>query len=186
MRDTNRTMQAVRLIAILAAASTEVFAESGTRRLVVSIPDRKLALIEDGRVVKIYRIAVGKTTTPSPSGSFHIVTRVSNPTYFHEGKVVGPGPTNPVGTRWMGLGYKGYGIHGTNVPGSIGKAASHGCIRLRNRDAEDLFDRVQVGDPVDLVLAPDPEIARIFAEPDNKTVARQTQPAASAGAGGAQ
>jgi lipoprotein-anchoring transpeptidase ErfK/SrfK len=56
-----------------------------------------------------------------------------NPTYSHDGKVVGPGPANPVGTRWMSIGYKGYGIHGTNHPESIGHAASHGCIRMRNR-----------------------------------------------------
>ena len=188
MRDTNRTMWAVRLIAILAAASSEVCAEAGTRRLVVSIPDRKLALIEDGRVVKVYHVAVGKASTPSPSGSFHIVSRVANPTYYHDGKVVEPGPLNPVGTRWMGLGFKGYGIHGTNVPTSIGKAASHGCIRMRNHDAEELFGLVQVGDAVELVANPDPELAKLFAEPDQKqVVAHETQLAsAAAGAGGAQ
>jgi hypothetical protein len=51
----------------------------------------------------------------------------------------------------MGLDRKGYGIHGTNAPGSIGRAASHGCIRLRNADAEDLFERVRVGDQVEIL-----------------------------------
>lgn len=156
-------MQAMKLLAILAVASAEGFGQEATRRLVVSIPDRKIALLKDGRVVKIYPIAVGKQTTPSPAGHFHIVSRVQRPTYYHAGKVVAPGPQNPVGTRWMGLGYQGYGIHGTNVPGSIGKAASHGCIRMRNRDVEELFEQVQVGDPVDLVTQADPELARIFA-----------------------
>jgi lipoprotein-anchoring transpeptidase ErfK/SrfK len=64
--------------------------------------------------------------------------------------VVGPGPGNPVGTRWMGLSAAGYGIHGTNAPGSIGKAASHGCIRMRNRDVEELFELVGVGVTVEL------------------------------------
>jgi lipoprotein-anchoring transpeptidase ErfK/SrfK len=144
-------MQAIKILAVLVAASTEVFAEGGTRRLVVNLADRKIALFEDGRVVKVYSIAVGKHSTPSPNGSFHIVSRVVKPTYYKPGKVVPAGPANPLGTRWMGLGFKGYGIHGTNRPTSIGKAASHGCIRMRNQDVEDLFERVEVGDPVDLL-----------------------------------
>jgi len=158
-------MQAMRLVAILAAATAEVYAEGATRRLVISIPDRKVALIEDGRVVRVYPVAVGKASTPSPRGTFHIASRVQHPTWYHPGKVVGPGPANPLGTRWMGLGYKGYGIHGTNMPLSIGKAASHGCIRMRNRDVEDLFNRVQVGDAVELVTQVGPDLADAFAGP---------------------
>lgn len=155
-------MDAIRILAILAAASADGFAQQSTRRLVVSIPDRKIALLKDGRVVRVYPIAVGARSTPSPSGNFRIVSRVERPTYYHAGQAVAPGPRNPVGTRWMGLGYKGYGIHGTNVPGSIGKAASHGCIRMRNRDIEELFKLVEVGDPVDLVTRADVETARLF------------------------
>ncbi len=157
-------MQAIKILAVLVAASTEVFAESGTRRLVVNLADRKIALFEDGRVVKVYPIAVGKHSTPSPNGSFHIVSRVVKPTYYQPGKVVPAGPANPLGTRWMGLGFKGYGIHGTNRPKSIGKAASHGCIRMRNQDVEDLFERVEVGDPVDLLTETDAELAKAFDE----------------------
>ena len=152
-------MQALRLLAVLAAATTEVFAEDGTRRIVVSLPDRKIALFEEGRLVKVYPIAVGKHSTPSPNGSFHIASRVVKPTWYQPGKVVPAGPANPLGTRWMGLGYKGYGIHGTNRPRSIGKAASHGCIRMRNQDVEDLFERVEVGDPVELLTEADAELA---------------------------
>ena len=157
-------MQAIKLFAILAAASAEVFAESGTRRLVISIPDRKIALLEDGRVVKVYGIAVGKRSTPSPNGKFNIANRVVKPTWNQPGKVVGPGPANPLGTRWMGLGYKGYGIHGTNRPASIGKAASHGCIRMRNQDVEELFELVQVGDEVELTAEVNAELAKAFSE----------------------
>ena len=120
------------------------------RSLVVSLQDRKLALLEDGRVKKVYVVAVGKRSTPSPTGTFKIISRVNNPTYSHAGKVVAPGRGNPVGTRWMGLSVKGYGIHGTNVPSSIGKAASHGCIRMRQEDLEELFDLVHVGAVVEL------------------------------------
>ena len=121
------------------------------RVIVVSLEDRKLALVEDGQVKKVYTVAVGKPSTPSPAGTFTIERRVENPVYRHDGKVVPPGPGNPVGTRWMGLSIKGYGIHGTNEPKSIGKAASHGCIRMGKADLEELYELVQVGDTVELV-----------------------------------
>ncbi len=158
-------MQAIKFFAILMAAASEMAAESApSRRLIVDIPARKIVLVEDGKVVKMFSVAVGKKSTPSPSGTFHIASHVVNPTYSHDGKVVRPGPANPVGTRWMSLGYKGYGIHGTNHPESIGHAASHGCIRLRNHDVEELFQLVHVGDEVDLIADPTPDEASLFAE----------------------
>jgi lipoprotein-anchoring transpeptidase ErfK/SrfK len=120
------------------------------RRLVVSIPERKLVLVADGRVVKVYRVAVGAKVSPSPRGEFRIAVRIAEATYYHAGVIVPSGEQSPIGTRWIGLNQPGYGIHGTNAPGSIGKAASHGCIRMRNRDAEELFEMVRVGDVVEI------------------------------------
>jgi len=120
------------------------------RQIVVSLPDKQLALLEDGHVLKVYSVAVGAEVSHSPEGDFTIINRLENPTYYAPGKVIGPGKDNPVGTRWMGLSKKGYGIHGTNQPSSIGKAASHGCIRMRRRDLEELFTMVRVGDKVQL------------------------------------
>lgn len=164
-------MKAIKVLAILVAATAEAIAEEPARRLVVSIPDRKIALIEDGRVVKIYPIAVGRKNTPSPTGNFHIASHVVKPTWYQPGKVVGPGPANPLGTRWMGLGYKGYGIHGTNMPNSIGHAASHGCIRMRNHDVEELFDQVQVGDPVELIADLTADDRKLFGDKESVIVA---------------
>jgi lipoprotein-anchoring transpeptidase ErfK/SrfK len=130
-----------------AAESTQ---QGVSRQIIVSLTDRKLALIEDGEVKKVYPVAVGRVTTPSPTGTFAIVNRVTNPTYYHKGQVVEPGPENPVGTRWIGLNQKGYGIHGTNAPKSIGKAASHGCIRMAQKDLEELFEMVRPGDVVEI------------------------------------
>jgi lipoprotein-anchoring transpeptidase ErfK/SrfK len=135
------------------------------RVIVVSLEDRRLALVQDGVVKKVYRVAVGRENTPSPTGTFTIVDRVENPTYYHEGQVIEPGPANPVGTRWIGLDRKGYGIHGTNLPRSIGKAASHGCIRMRRRDLEELFAQVRGGDQVEIVGERNDETAAIFGEP---------------------
>lgn len=135
--------------------------------IVVSLVDRRLALLEDGKVVKIYRVAVGKASTPSPVGTFTIMRRVTNPVYEHDGKVIQPGPGNPVGNRWMGLNVRGYGIHGTNVPSSVGKAVSHGCIRLGKADIEDLFRRARVGDQVEIVATRNAETAEIFHDGPN-------------------
>src|SRR5580698_777185 len=132
------------------------------RVVVVSLEDRKLALVENGKVKKVYSVAVGKPSTPSPTGTFTIERRVTNPTYHHGGKTVLPGPHNPVGTRWMGLSIPGYGIHGTNEPNSIGKAASHGCIRMARADLEEFYMLVGVGDTVELVGQRNEETAEIF------------------------
>ena len=83
-----------------------------------------------------------------------------NPTYSHNGSIVPPGPDNPVGTRWMGLSIHGYGIHGTNVPRSIGKPSSHGCIRMAKQDLEELYAQVAVGDTVELIGERNEQTAR--------------------------
>ena len=179
MNDTGKAVRVIRLVMILAVA-VELDAADGSRKLVISIPDRKIALIEDGRVVKVYPVAVGAGSTPSPKGSFHISSRLLHPTWYQPGKVVPPGPANPLGTRWMGLGYKGYGIHGTNMPLSIGKAASHGCIRMRNRDVEELYALVQIGDPVELVTEVSPDLVEAFSGKPSAPVPHVEAPVATA------
>jgi lipoprotein-anchoring transpeptidase ErfK/SrfK len=156
-------MVAVVLAAVPAAAEGVAATATATvRRVVVSIPDRKLAVIEDGTTVEVYDVAVGKPSTPSPVGTFTIVNRVAHPTYYRPGVVIPAGDRNPLGTRWMGLSEKGYGIHGTDQPGSIGYAKSHGCIRLRNADVERLFERLRPGDVVELHAERTPEIEALF------------------------
>ena len=155
-------MKLAKMAALLTIGAVAVLADTPVRQIIVSIPDRKLVLVEDGKVKKIYDIAVGKASTPSPTGTFHVASRVKNPTWYGPGVIVPPGKGNPLGTRWMGLGFKGYGIHGTNAPRSIGKAASHGCIRMRTADAEDLFTQVEVGDEVQLVGERNEQIANLL------------------------
>ena len=145
--------------------------DDSNRTVLVSLVDRKLAVIEDGVVIATFQVAVGADVTPSPTGEFKVVSRVENPTYYHPGNVIPAGKNNPVGTRWLGLSQKGYGIHGTNAPGSIGHAASHGCIRLRNSDVEKLFTMVQVGDTVKIRGERDEEVAQIFGVLDDKLLA---------------
>ena len=158
---------AVLLMIAISQAKAQQGLPDTQRRIVVSIPDRKLALIEHGIAVKVYRVAVGAQDSPSPTGIFRVISRVSEPTYYHPGIVIPPGAQNPLGTRWIGLDRKGYGIHGTNQPQSIGHPASHGCIRMSRVDLEELFARVRVGDTVEIHGARDEEVDAIF---DSRTV----------------
>ncbi len=118
-------------------------APSGTVSLVVKLSERVLEVYSDGDVFKTYRIAVGKSSTPSPLGEWQVVWKDYN---------WGTG----FGTRWMGLNVSWgiYGIHGTNKPWSIGQFASHGCIRMRNKDVEELFEWVPVGTSVKVIGKP--------------------------------
>jgi len=154
---------ALALITLLPASAQSAEPTIKTeRQIVVSIPHRQLAVVEAGQVLKVYAVAVGTEESPSPEGDFTVTHRVVNPTYYHPGTVIGPGRSNPLGTRWIGLNKKGFGIHGTNMPASIGKAASHGCIRMRQADLEELFAMTNVGDKVVIRKGVDAEVAQIF------------------------
>ncbi|WP_456271379.1 L,D-transpeptidase family protein [Bacillus sp. AK031] len=98
----------------------------------ISTTQRKLTLTKDGSVVKTYPIAVGRMVSSTPTGQFVIINKA-------------PNPGGPFGTMWMSLSKKHYGIHGTNNPSSIGKAVSKGCIRMYNKDVEELSRTIPVG-----------------------------------------
>lgn len=134
------------LISLPVAASTE-------RRVVINIPAFTLYVYEGGVPIKSYPIAIGSELNPSILGETTIINKVVNPTYYPSGggTPIPPGPDNPVGTRWLGLGFPGYGIHGTNNPASIGAAASLGCIRMNNAHVEELTGLVQIGTKVELI-----------------------------------
>src|SRR5438445_10257714 len=135
------------------------------RQIVISIADRQLAVVDNGQVLKIYPIAVGSRRTPSPEGNFVIVNHAKDPTYRHGEKEIAPGKDNPLGSRWMGLSLKAYGIHGTNVQSSVGKAASHGCFRMRKQDVEELYTLLQVGDTVMVQRERDAMIDKVLSAP---------------------
>lgn len=120
------------------------------KRIEINIPSRTLKLFDNDKFVKMYPIAVGKPSNDSPIGHYKILNKIVNPTWRPSGqKSVPPGPTNPLGTRWMGF-YSDYGIHGNSNPSSIGTFASKGCIRMYNFDVEELFDKVQLGNDVNV------------------------------------
>lgn len=117
-----------------------IMSEQEAVHLVVDPSKHELTFFIHGRPVKKYRVALGNPATPSPVGQYEVVFK---------GKHWGSG----FGTRWMGLNVPWgiYGIHGTNRPDSIGHNRSHGCVRMRNRDVEELFERVPVGTKVTML-----------------------------------
>ncbi|MCX7919524.1 MAG: L,D-transpeptidase [bacterium] len=129
-----------------------------TTKIIIIRSTNTLCLYINDSIAKTYRIAVGKTDTPTPLGNFRIVNKVVNPSWYPLGKDPIPPKvaSNPVGTRWLGLSVKGYGIHGTNQPSSIGKMVSKGCIRMRNKDVEELFPLVSIGTSVEIIDKPEP------------------------------
>ena len=119
----------------------------------------RLRLFKDLRLAKTYPIAVGQAGLETPAGQYTIQNMAENPSWHVPdsswagklaGKVIPPGPSNPIKARWMGI-YDGAGIHGTDAVNSIGTNASHGCIRMRIPDVEALYDQVKVGTPVYIV-----------------------------------
>ena len=123
------------------------------RRLVIIRRDaRRLYFYKGARPVRVFTVATGGTWTPTPQGRFRIVNKYRHPWWYppHANWAshlhpIPPGPKNPLGTRWMGLSAPGIGIHGTPNPASVGYSISHGCIRMKKRDAESLFRLVRVG-----------------------------------------
>lgn len=126
--------------------------ESGTR-LVVKLSDRRVYLHKDDNVVGQYALAVGQEGWETPTGTYKILDKEQNPSWIHPitGVESPPGPSNPLGKAWIGFWTDGkteIGFHGTNQEELIGQAVSHGCLRMRNEDIEDVFARVDVGTPV--------------------------------------
>jgi lipoprotein-anchoring transpeptidase ErfK/SrfK len=128
--------------------------------IVIRRGSNRLYLYDGMRQIRIFGVATGQTKYPTPLGRFSIVVKWRNPWWFppdspwaKDEKPIPPGPSNPLGTRWMGISAPGVGIHGTNNESSIGYSVSHGCIRMHVRDAEWLFNRVGIGTPVFIVAA---------------------------------
>jgi L,D-transpeptidase ErfK/SrfK len=136
--------------------------------LVINVPQRMLFRLVDGRVDAAFPVAVGKATWQTPRGPFTVIEKEVDPTWDvppsiqaemrREGKPVitsiPPCPANPLGRHWLRLSHPGVGLHGTNVPTSIYRFTTHGCIRLHPDDVANLFDRVQVGDAGAIVYDP--------------------------------
>jgi lipoprotein-anchoring transpeptidase ErfK/SrfK len=136
--------------------STEDLAKQYPAIIIVNRGAFTLRFYKDLKLHKTYRIAVGQVGLETPAGLYHVQNKAVNPSWHVPtsawagdlgGTVVPPGPSNPIKARWMGI-FDGAGIHGTDATGSIGSAASHGCIRMLIPDVIELYDQVPVGAPV--------------------------------------
>ena len=146
-----------------------VIPESPSAGIVINIAELRLYFfILGGSEVVTFPIAVGDRRTPTPTGIYQISTKLERPSWTippslrhkHGSGVVPPGPDNPLGKYWLGLGNTRYGIHGSNTPWSIGRLVTNGCIRLYPEDIAWLFQRVDIGTPVKIIYEPVKIVAR--------------------------
>jgi lipoprotein-anchoring transpeptidase ErfK/SrfK len=141
---------------VKAKVTTNELAAKYPTVLIINRGGFQLSLYKNLQLSRTYRIAVGRQGLETPAGQYNIQDKQVNPSWHVPnsawagalaGKVIPPGPQDPIKARWMGIA-GGAGIHGTEDVGSLGSAASHGCIRMAIPDVIALFDQVNVGDPV--------------------------------------
>ena len=148
---------------IWSASRLSIFTPEPPLRLAVDLSQRELRVIEDGEVVRTYGVAVGRPSHPTPTGVFRTGDIVWNPSWtppptdWARNKQYQPpgAAANPMQGVKIYFQAPYYFIHGTNSPGSIGEAASHGCIRMVPDDAIELAHRIQrAGGGVPLIISP--------------------------------
>jgi len=123
-----------------------------SRKISINLAARSLAVYEGSNRIRLYPIGPGKESTPTPVGYFKVESKDLNPTWTDPDDPeysIPSGESNPLGYRWMEF-QGNYGIHGTNKPDSIGHYVSNGCIRMHEKDVEDVFNLVKVGTPVEI------------------------------------
>ncbi len=131
-------------------------------QLVVNIAELRLYYFINGNLAKTFPVGIGDLDWVTPTGEYTIGTKQVNPVWHVPDSLrekygiatMPPGPENPLGQYWMGLGDSHYGIHGTPIPWSIGRPATHGCIRLYDEDIEMLFRNVPAGTSVKIIYEP--------------------------------
>ncbi len=144
----------------VAAVDGKPAADPVTRLVVDKRSESLKGLDASGKIAVYYPATVGSGDFPSPSGSLKVTGVAENPTFTYSSKLeysklkegqvlkIAAGPNNPVGSTWIDLNKRGYGIHGTPAPEQVSKQASHGCVRLTNWDARELASLVKPGTPV--------------------------------------
>ncbi|MEB3295316.1 MAG: L,D-transpeptidase [Synechococcales bacterium] len=122
-------------------------------QVVVDLSDRVVYVRREGKQLASYRVAIGQAGWETPIGNFRIRQMMQNPTWQHPltDEIFPPGLQNPLGTRWIGFAsdeHMHIGFHGTRQESLIGQAVSHGCIRMTNRDVQQLYEQVSIGTQV--------------------------------------
>jgi lipoprotein-anchoring transpeptidase ErfK/SrfK len=120
--------------------------------IIVNKATNQLAYIHNGEIIEIYNVATGKELDLTPEGKFTITVKAKNP-YYRKKDIPGGTEENPLGTRWMGFDAANtdgriFGIHGNNNPVFIGKYVTNGCVRMFEKDVQNLFDVIPLGTKV--------------------------------------
>lgn len=125
---------------------------TGKFSCVVDKSQNILTLKSNDEVFKVYAVSTG-ANNHTPIGNYKIINKLVNPVWYKDGGQAIPpeSPENILGTRWMGFDIPEYGIHGTTEPGSIGKQATKGCVRMLNKDVEELYSILPVGTEVTII-----------------------------------
>jgi lipoprotein-anchoring transpeptidase ErfK/SrfK len=144
------------------AGTTKAPADAPPRSLEISTDESLLRVLENGKLIAAFPVTVGSERLPAPKGSWKVKVIASLPDFRWDEKMLKegersdnaitlpPGPRNPVGVYWMGLNKDGIGVHGTDSPWTIGRSASHGCIRLANWDAVKVAGMIAPGVAVEI------------------------------------
>jgi lipoprotein-anchoring transpeptidase ErfK/SrfK len=120
--------------------------------IIINKLTNELAFVNQNEIKNIYQVATGKTEELTPEGKFTITVKAVDP-YYRKKNISGGDPNNPLGSRWIGIDANGtdgriYGIHGTNNELSIGQFVTQGCVRMQNKDVEQLFEEIPLGTKV--------------------------------------
>ncbi len=119
--------------------------------VVVDKSQNTLILKGGEEVLKSYSVSTG-TNNSTPAGVFKVTDKLLNPTWYKAGAVVPPDSAdNVLGTRWIGINQKGYGIHGTTEPDKLGQQVTAGCVRMKNEEVEELYAFLTPGSEVTIV-----------------------------------
>ena len=125
-------------------------------RLLLNLKKRRVFVYQGQKIIASYRVAIGRPGWETPTGQFRVIQMVREPVWEHPftGQLVPSGKNNPLGARWIGFWTDGanfIGFHGTPQENLIGRAVSHGCVRMRDRDIKALFEKVKIGTSVIVV-----------------------------------
>ncbi|WP_176545067.1 L,D-transpeptidase family protein [Bacillus sp. AFS041924] len=127
--------------------------------IMINTNTNKLTYYHNGKIIKSFNVATGKSSTPTPTGKFTIVNKIKNRPWY-KGNIPGGDPRNPLGKRWMGLSVgAAYGIHGNSNESSIGSSVSSGCVRMHNSDIQWLFEQIKVGTTVIIAKSSNSNVA---------------------------
>jgi L,D-transpeptidase ErfK/SrfK len=138
-----------------------VLPDAPARGLVINLPELRMYDFTGAGPPRVYAIAIGDVDWPTPTGQFRLGPRRADPVWYVPDSIraerpelpaaVPPGPANPLGSHWISIGTTSYGLHGTNNPWSIGRLATHGCVRLYEDVMQELFESAPAAAPLAIV-----------------------------------